>query len=87
MSWEEINVRVVGVIFIYMMWIGDFFINDYMQNYVKLEVKECYGIEFNIVSGQGLIIVQMMMVELQAGKIESEVDMMWINGEIFYQLW
>jgi putative spermidine/putrescine transport system substrate-binding protein len=86
MSWEAIEAEAKGATLTHMMWTGDPLINDYMQNYVKPEVKERYGIELNIVSGQGSTIVQTMMAELQAGKTESEVDMMWINGETFYQL-
>ncbi len=86
MSWEAIEAKAKGSTLTHMMWTGDPLINDYMQNYVKPEVKDRYGIELNIVSGQGSAIVQTMMAELQAGKTESEVDMMWINGETFYQL-
>jgi putative spermidine/putrescine transport system substrate-binding protein len=86
LSWEDIEARAKGATLTHMMWTGDPLINDYMNNYVKPAVKERYGITLNIVSGQGSTIVQSMMAELQAGQQESEVDMMWINGETFYQL-
>jgi|AntRauTorckE5430_2_1112549.scaffolds.fasta_scaffold08760_2 putative spermidine/putrescine transport system substrate-binding protein len=86
MSWAEIEAEANGATLTHMMWTGDPLINEYMSNYVKPTVKERYGIELNIVSGQGSTIVQTLMAEVQAGKTESEVDMMWINGETFYQL-
>ena len=86
LSWEGIEAQAQGTTLTHMMWTGDPLINDYMNNYVKPAVQERYGIDLNIVSGQGATIVQSMMAELQAGKTESEVDMMWINGETFYQL-
>lgn len=86
MSWAEIEAEASGATLTHMMWTGDPLINEYMSNYVKPTVKERYGIELNIVSGQGATIVQTLMAEIQAGKSESEVDMMWINGETFYQL-
>ncbi|RRO12149.1 ABC transporter substrate-binding protein [Flavobacteriaceae bacterium 14752] len=69
-----------------MMWKGDPKINAYMNNHVLPKVKSKYGIGVNIVSGQGNMIVQSLMTELQANKSESEIDLVWINGETFYQL-
>jgi putative spermidine/putrescine transport system substrate-binding protein len=69
-----------------MMWKGDPKINAYMSDYVLPKVKAQYGIDVNIVSGQGNMIVQSLMTELQANKSESEIDLVWINGETFYQL-
>ncbi len=69
-----------------MMWKGDPKINAYMSDYVLPKIKSKYGIDVNIVSGQGSMIVQSLMTELQANKSESEIDLVWINGETFYQL-
>lgn len=69
-----------------MMWKGDQNINDYMQEYVKPELKKRYGIDLQIAGGQGNTIVSILKTELEAGKTESEMDLMWINGETFYQL-
>lgn len=86
MSWEEIRSQAKGSTVNLMMWQGDPLINNYMQNYVIPNVKEQYDITLNISSGQGNAIVQLLMTELQAQKQQSEIDMMWINGETFYQL-
>ncbi|MEL6651778.1 MAG: ABC transporter substrate-binding protein [Bacteroidota bacterium] len=69
-----------------MMWQGDPLINAFMQDYVVPAVKERYGIELSIANGQGNTIVSILAAELEAGKGRSEIDMMWINGETFYQL-
>lgn len=86
MSWEDILSQAKGSTVNLMMWQGDPLINAYMQNYVIPNVKEQYDITLNISSGQGNAIVQLLMTELQAQKQNSELDLMWINGETFYQL-
>lgn len=69
-----------------MMWQGDPLINAYMNDYVVPAVADRYGIDLHIAGGQGNIIVQQLMAEMQAGKTDSELDLLWINGETFYQL-
>lgn len=86
LSWEQITQRAQGQTINMMMWQGDPNINDYMQNYVAPAVKEQYGVDLEVASGQGNTIVSILMSELEAGKSESELDLVWINGEIFYQL-
>ena len=84
-SWEQIEDGAQGKTVNMMMWAGDPKINAYMKNYVAPAVKEAYNIDLEISSGQGNTIVQLLMTEMQAGK-DGNVDMMWINGETFYQL-
>ncbi|RSK41244.1 ABC transporter substrate-binding protein [Hymenobacter perfusus] len=67
------------------MWQGDPLINRYMNTYVKPEVKRRYGIELQLAAGQGAGLVQTLAAEQQAGQ-PSEADVVWINGETFYQL-
>ncbi|MDX1666917.1 MAG: ABC transporter substrate-binding protein [Saprospiraceae bacterium] len=86
LSWEEIETLATGTEVNLMMWQGDPLINDYMQQYVIPALRQRYEIELNIANGQGNTIVQILMAEMEAGKRESELDMMWINGETFYQL-
>lgn len=85
-SWSEITDRAKGTDVTMMMWMGDPFINDYMNQYVKPEVKERFDIDLEIVDGQGTQIVSTLMAELESGRRTSQIDMMWINGETFYQL-
>ena len=84
-SWQQIETEAQGKTVNMMMWAGDPKINDYMKNYVATAVKGKYDIDLEISSGQGNTIVQLLMTEMQAGK-DGNVDMMWINGETFYQL-
>ena len=67
------------------MWQGDPLINRYMSGYVKPELKRRYGIDLQISAGQGAGLVQILAAEQQANQA-SEADLLWINGETFYQL-
>lgn len=86
MSWAEIEEQGRGSSVQLMMWQGDPFINAYMQDYVVPELKSRYELDLNIANGQGNIVVSILAAELEAGKERGEIDMMWINGETFYQL-
>ncbi|TXD83510.1 ABC transporter substrate-binding protein [Subsaximicrobium wynnwilliamsii] len=85
-SWETITKDAKGQTLTMIMWIGDSKINAYMKGFVKPMVKKNYDINLEIVGGQGGQIIQMLMTELQANAETSNVDMLWINGETFYQL-
>ncbi|MDO7873183.1 ABC transporter substrate-binding protein [Hymenobacter sp. ASUV-10] len=67
------------------MWQGDPLINRYMTGYVKPEMKRRYGIDLQLAAGQGAGLVQTLAAEQAAGQ-HSEADVVWINGETFYQL-
>jgi putative spermidine/putrescine transport system substrate-binding protein len=86
LSWQQITDRAEGQTVNMMMWQGDPNINSYMQNYVAPAVKQQYGIDLEVASGQGNTIVSILMSELEAGKTEGELDLIWINGETSYQL-
>ena len=85
-SWEDITTEAKGQTVTMMMWIGDSKINAYMKNYVAARVKADYDINLEIIGGQGGQIVSMLMTEMQATSAASDVDMVWINGETFFQL-
>ncbi|SEA65226.1 putative spermidine/putrescine transport system substrate-binding protein [Psychroflexus halocasei] len=86
LSWDEIIEQGKSQEINMMMWKGDPKINAYMQDVVKPLVKEKYNVKLNIISGQGNVLVQSLMNEIQANVSQSELDMLWINGETFYQL-
>lgn len=86
LSWNEVIEKGKSQNINMMMWKGDPKINAYMQDVVKPLVKEKYNIKLNIVSGQGNVLVQSLMNEIQADADQSELDLLWINGETFYQL-
>ena len=68
------------------MWKGDPLINAYVDGFVAARLRDRYGVTLKTVSGQGNRIVSALMTEREAGKAESEFDLVWINGESFYQL-
>lgn len=85
-SWVEEVSQAKGSTVQMMMWQGDPFINAYMSDYVVPKVKEELGITLNISSGQGAQVVSSILAEQQANASTSDIDMMWINGETFFQL-
>jgi len=86
LSWDQILEESRGETVNWMMWTGDPAINSYINNYVIPEIKSKYNINLKISSGQGSVIVSNLLAENDANKSESELDMVWINGETFYQL-
>ncbi len=85
-NWPEIEQKASNQTVTMMMWQGDPLINTYMKNFVVPTVKDKYGIDLEIVPGQGNQIVSTLISEQEAGAKTSQLDMMWINGETFYQL-
>jgi putative spermidine/putrescine transport system substrate-binding protein len=86
LPWAEIERRARGETVTWAMWQGDPFINAYVQNYVEPRLKREYDITLRTVSGQGNTIVSTLMTERESGKTESALDLVWLNGETFYQL-
>lgn len=86
LKWDEIESLAEGQNLTLMMWMGDPFINRYMNHFVVPEVKNRYDIDLNIVSGQGTQIVSTLMAEIESGIRTSQIDLAWINGETFFQL-
>ena len=68
------------------MWQGDPFINAYMRDYVAPAFNTQYGITLSIGGGQGDTLVSQLMTEKEAGRTVGSIDLVWINGETFYQL-
>lgn len=85
-TWEQTLKAAEGSTVQLLMWQGDPFINTYMTDYVLPEVQNQFGISVEIASGQGSQIVSTLMSEQQARVDESAVDLVWINGDTFFQL-
>ncbi|QNF35264.1 ABC transporter substrate-binding protein [Adhaeribacter swui] len=85
-NWFNIEQAAKGTTVQMMMWQGDPLINKYMEDYVKPKLQEQYNITLDISSGQGKDIVGLALAEKETGKKTSEIDVIWINGETFYQL-
>lgn len=86
LSWSAIENEAKGKDVSMIMWMGDAKINQYMKNYIVPKVKIENNINLQIIDGQGSSVVQLLMTEQQANKTKSDIDLMWINGETFYQL-
>lgn len=86
LSWEDIEQQANGQTVTMMMWTGDSKINSYMKGYIVPKVKQEHNINLEITSGQGAAIVQVLMTEKMANKSQSDIDLVWINGETFYQI-
>jgi len=86
LSWEQIVDQARGQTVNLAMWQGDPSVNAYMRGFVALALQTRYGITLRIVPGQGGELVSSLMTEIEAGKGSSEIDLLWINGETFYQL-
>ncbi|QMU29939.1 ABC transporter substrate-binding protein [Adhaeribacter radiodurans] len=85
-SWPNLEQAAKGTTVQMMMWQGDPLINKYMEDYVKPKLRALYNITLDISSGQGKDIVGFALAEKETGKKTSEIDVIWINGETFYQL-
>jgi len=86
LTWEEVTEKASGTSVNFMMWQGSPVINSYVNNYVRPTVKEQFNIDLQITGGQGPEIVQLIMGERQAAVDKGQVDIVWINGETFFQL-
>lgn len=85
-SWQQIEQQSRGTTVRMMMWDGDPLINAYMRDFVGRALREKYDIQLELVGGQGSAIVNKLLVDLEAGRQQSDIDLGWINGENFYQL-
>jgi len=86
MGWEEITTHARGTTVRMAMWDGDPMINAYMRDYVTPKLEADYGVKLKLIGGQGNSIVNKLMVDREANRDAGDIDLMWINGETFYQL-
>jgi putative spermidine/putrescine transport system substrate-binding protein len=85
-TWEEILDQARGQTVRLSMWDGDPMINAYMRDYVIPELKTQHGVTLQLIGGQGNNIVSKLMVDMEAKRTNGDIDLVWINGETFYQL-
>jgi putative spermidine/putrescine transport system substrate-binding protein len=85
-AWSTVEAEAEGRTVTVAMWQGDPYINRYMREYVAPSLEERHGIEMRFVALQGNQIVSAIMTEQEADAEASAYDMVWINGETFYQL-
>jgi putative spermidine/putrescine transport system substrate-binding protein len=85
-SWPDIVAAARGQTVTMAMWQGDPGINAYMRDFVVPVLIREDAITLKLVPGQGDSIVNALMTETEAGRSSSAFDLVWINGETFYQL-
>jgi len=85
-SWEVVLSQAKDKTVKFAMWDGDPIINAYMSGFVSPQVKQQFGVNLEMVGGQGNWIVSKLMTELESGRTVGDIDLVWINGETFYQL-
>lgn len=85
-DWSQVTAKARGTTVRMMMWDGDPLINAYMRDYVSSQLAEKFDVRLEIVGGQGNQVVNKLMLELEAGRNKGDIDVVWINGETFYQL-
>lgn len=85
-AWAEVEAEAEGQTVTVAMWQGDPFINDYMREFVAPALRQRHGVTLEFVALQGNQIVSALVTEAEAGADVSAYDMLWINGETFYQL-
>lgn len=85
-SWAEIETAARGTTVYAGMWSGDAQINRYMREFVAPKLHDRYGIELRTIATQGADIVSRLQVDRNAERPQGDLDMVWINGETFYQL-
>jgi len=85
-TWDEILRLARGSTLRLAMWDGDPAINAYMRDYVAARLSDDHGVSLQVVGGQGRELVNKLMVDLETDRAVGDIDLMWINGETFYQL-
>ena len=85
-DWKQIEAAARGRSVTMAMWQGDPSINAYMREFVVPHLLREHGITLKLVPLQGDSIVSALLSETEAGRAVSTLDLVWINGETFYQL-
>lgn len=83
--WPEITQQATGTQVRMAMWDGDPLINAYMRDFVAPRLHDA-GVKLEFVGLRGPQLVQRLQADQQAGRSRGDLDLVWINGETFYQL-
>lgn len=83
-SWEEILEAAKGTTVAYYGYGGDEQINQWLDNYVAPAVKEKYDVTLTRTAMGADEYMAKMTNEKQAGTTVGDMDILWINGENFY---
>lgn len=84
LEWSEILEQSKGQTVDIHMWGGSEYVNNYIDGYVRKELKEKYDISLNRVPVTDIKdLINKLMVEKEEGKEEGTADLFWLNGENF----
>jgi len=84
--WSEVVKAAAGTHLRMAMWDGDPSINRWMQGWVAAELRRLHGMQLEFSGLRGLDLVTRLLAERHAGRTSGDIDVVWINGETFYQL-
>lgn len=83
MKWEEILEEAKGSTVTFYGWGGDEELNAWLDNVFAPKMKEKYDITMERVPMDIDQVLSQLSGEMQAGKEDGSIDMIWINGENF----
>ncbi|OEH92223.1 ABC transporter substrate-binding protein [Bacillus solimangrovi] len=83
MSWEEIERAAEETEVRLYMWGGDSGINEYIDDYVTVELKNKHNMTLTRVPLDTNEFLQKLLTEKKAEKDKGTIDVIWINGENF----
>lgn len=86
-DWEDITKKARGQTVYFNAWAGSPLINDYIDGFAK-RLKEKYNVNLvHVKIGDIAESVARLLAEKSAGNLsEGKIDLMWINGENFWNL-
>ena len=82
-DFEKISKQAEGTTVRFFMWGGAANINNWIDQYVAVELKNKYNITLVRVPADASIFINKLLAEKQAGKKSGTMDLLWINGENF----
>lgn len=82
-SFDELLEEAKGTTVTFYGWGGDDLLNEWLDDYFAPRMKEKYDITMERVPMDIEDILSQLSGEVQAGKEDGDIDMIWINGENF----
>lgn len=82
-SWDSITESAKGETVNLYMWGGDDGINGYIDDWVKPQLQDVYGVTLERIPLDTSEILQKLETEKRAGQDDGTIDLIWMNGENF----
>ena len=84
--WPQVTLQAAGKVVRIAMWDGDPMINAYMREFASKRLREQHGVTLEFIGLRGPQLVNRLLVDQEAKRVRGDIDVVWINGETFYQL-